>query len=123
MPTTTPTLCTTQTLPVDRDGGSTPSRLSCLLSLSSLMPYGRQTTSLPTIPSIPSSPFNLRISSPLSTRMPGRVCRSQRGGLKPATHHSPWLEAFDLLTQDINMMARSFKQEGKILGLKVIGSS
>ena len=87
------------------------------------MPYGRQTTSLPTIPSIPSSPFNLRISSPLSTRMPGRVCRSQRGGLKPATHHSPWLEAFDLLTQDINMMARSFKQEGKILGLKVIGSS
>lgn len=70
------------------------------------MPYGRQATFLLTIPSIPSSPVNVfeSISSPLSTLMPGRDCRAQRGDPNPLTHGILWSEAFELLTRDINVM-------------------
>lgn len=37
--------------------------------------------------------------------MPGRVWRFQRSGLNLVTHHISWSEAFELLTQDINVMA------------------
>jgi hypothetical protein len=71
------------------------------------MPYGRQATSLLTIPFIPASPFNgfESISSPLSTLMTGRVCPSRLGDINPVTHHISWSEAFELLTQEINVMA------------------
>ncbi len=97
MPTTTSTFCINQGLPIARDAGSNPSRSSCLLSLLSFLPYGRQATSLLIIPSIP--------SSPLSTLMPGRVCRSRRSDLNLVTDRFSSSEAFELLTQDINVMA------------------
>ncbi|MCA9420081.1 MAG: hypothetical protein KC592_03620 [Nitrospira sp.] len=106
MPTTTSTLTIQQGFPVARDAGFNPSRSSCPRSLSTFMPYGRQATSLLTIPSIPSFPLNVfeGISSPLSTLMPGRVCHSQRDRLTPVTHPISWLEAFELLSRDIIMM-------------------
>lgn len=106
MSTTPSALCIHQGLPVARNGGSNSNRSPCLLYLSSLMPYGNLATFLMTSPSITSFPFNIFESSayPLSTLMPGRVCRSQRSGLNLVTHHISWSEPFEFLTQDIKVM-------------------
>lgn len=113
MSTTPSALCIHQGLPVVRNGGSNSSRSPCLLPLSSLMPYGNLATFLMTSPFAPSSPFDVfeSISSPLSILMTGRVCRSQRGGLDPVTHHIRWSGAFEFLTQDINVMAPVIQAE------------